>query len=193
MVRKEIKFRHHARSPQGLAAEMAMLSDEMRRAFAEAYKAYGKLGLRYVVCGGIAVGSYGNPRNTKDIDFLVGDEAFQKHGPLIAFAKPMPLQAYSVSIDPVPLPEDGRLWKVLNDALSAPFVDVSLGYPVLLLPATELAYMKLATPRSKDRGDVVEMIRTGSVDVERLAGWVVGSDELGRRLEAVLLEVEAEE
>jgi hypothetical protein len=193
MVRKEIKYRRRPASPPGLAEEMSMLSEEMRRAFRSAYEAYTRLGIRFAVCGGLAAGAYGEPRSTRDIDFLVGDEAFMKTGPLISFAKPMPLQAYDVAIDPIPLPEDPQRWKVLDDALSHSHVDRTLGFEVLLLPALALAYMKLASPRGKDRGDIVAMIRAGSVDVDQLGELVAFDEELASRLAAVVAEIAEEE
>ena len=37
------------------------------------------LGVRHALAGGLAVGAYGYPRNTQDVDLLVGDEAFERH------------------------------------------------------------------------------------------------------------------
>ena len=37
------------------------------------------LGVRHLVVGGLAVGANGYPRATSDVDFLVGDEAFEHH------------------------------------------------------------------------------------------------------------------
>ena len=36
--------------------------------------------VRHVVVGGLAVGACGYPRATRDVDFLVGSEAFQSVG-----------------------------------------------------------------------------------------------------------------
>jgi hypothetical protein len=37
-----------------------------------------RVGVRHVVVGGLAVGANGFPRATKDVNFLVGDEAFER-------------------------------------------------------------------------------------------------------------------
>src|SRR5262245_44230571 len=133
MVRNELKLRGGARGPPGLAAELALLSSEMQSAFRDAYAAYEALGIRFAVVGALAAGAYGEPRGTKNIDFLVNDEAFQRNGPLISFAKPLPLQAYSVAIDPIPLPEHPKRWKILDAALENPRIDLSTGTQVRLL------------------------------------------------------------
>jgi hypothetical protein len=36
------------------------------------------LGIPHALIGGLAVGVYGHPRATKDVDFLVGTEAFER-------------------------------------------------------------------------------------------------------------------
>lgn len=192
MVRKEFKLQR-TRTPGGLAAELALLSEEMQKAFIEAYRAYSDLNIRFAVAGGLAAGAYGEPRNTKDIDFLVGDEAFVKTGFLISFAKPLPLQAYSVSIDPIPLPEDINRWTVLDNAVTNPYIDTTLGFPILLVPPTALAYMKLASPRAKDRGDIVTMLEAEVIDLDILVEWIGEDEVLQKRLNAALEEAAATE
>lgn len=189
MVRKHFPIRHSVDAP-GLAGELDMLSEDLRRAFFAALDAYEKLGVRFALVGGLAAGSYGEPRATKDIDFLVGDEAFKKSGPIISFALPLPLQSYRVAIDPIPLPEDRVRWGHLDDALSNPVVDTTTGRPVSILPAHALAYMKLASSRSKDRGDIVAMILSGAVDILDLERMTDGDPELARALRLVALEME---
>ena len=39
-----------------------------------------KIGVRHALVGGLAVGAHGYPRATKNVDFLVGEEAFLHHG-----------------------------------------------------------------------------------------------------------------
>jgi len=170
-----------------------MHSDEFRRAFLEANRAYAALGIRYALVGGLAAGAYGAPRVTRDIDFLVGSEAFVHRGPLIAFAVAMPLQAYSVAIDPIPLPEDETQAIALARSLTDPHMDVSLGVEVPMLDATALAYMKLATPRFKDLGDVVAMLLAGTIDREQLREYVAADPSIEARYEAALEELNRDE
>lgn len=43
------------------------------------------LGVRHALVGGLAVGVHGHPRATKDIDFIVGAEAFATTSPRLTF------------------------------------------------------------------------------------------------------------
>jgi hypothetical protein len=71
MVRKQLSI-HRSRTELGLAAELALLAEGMRTALFAALDAYDALGIRFALVGGLAVGSYAEPRATKDIAFLVG-------------------------------------------------------------------------------------------------------------------------
>lgn len=44
-----------------------------------------ELGVPHTLIGGLAVGVHGHPRATKDIDFLVGSEAFDRTTPLLVY------------------------------------------------------------------------------------------------------------
>lgn len=62
--------------------------DAMRTASKQLRKAK----IRHAVVGGLAVGAYGFARATKDVDFLVGEEAFQHHGGgLVTIAPGVPI------------------------------------------------------------------------------------------------------
>lgn len=175
---------------KGLAAVLALLPEPVRVAFFAANEAYAALGVRYALVGGIAAGAYGEPRFTKDIDFLVGDEAFVKSGLVVSFAKPMPLEAAGVAIDPIPLPEEPRRHAHLEHALAHPVVDLSTGVAVPMLPALALAYMKLASPRGKDRSDIVAMLEAGAVELDALLALTEDDALLRERLEAARAEHE---
>jgi hypothetical protein len=59
-----------------------------------------RVGVRHVVVGGLAVGANGFPRATKDVDFLVGDEAFERHpGGLVTLRPGVPFQVNRVAVD----------------------------------------------------------------------------------------------
>jgi len=63
----DLRLLEHVVAPRVLAA--------MR----SASRALSSLGVRHAVAGGLAVGAHGYPRNTRDVDLLVGDEAFERH------------------------------------------------------------------------------------------------------------------
>lgn len=192
MVRNQLGIRRPIVA-RGLAAELDACAAKMRDALLAANAAYAALGVPYALVGGLAAGAHGEPRVTKDVDFLVGDEAFVRSGPIIAFAKPMPLQAYDVAIDPIPLPEEPSRKSILARALTGAGVDRTLGVDVPVVAATWLAFMKLASPRAKDLGDVVAMLRAGTVDLAALSAATEADVDLQRRLDAAIAEAESDE
>lgn len=123
-----------------------------------ASRALTALGIRHVVVGGLAVGANGNPRATKDVDFLVGDEAFEKHpGNFVTMRPGVPIQIDGVMIDLLSATEGEEH---LAAALAAA--------PGSAIDAPRLIYMKLKSPRQKARVDVIELVKAGvEIDVCR--------------------------
>jgi hypothetical protein len=125
--------------------------DAMRVASAALTRA----GVRHVVAGGLAVGANGFPRATRDVDFLVGDEAFEQHeGGLVTLRPGVPFQVDGVAIDFLVA---GAGEEFLAQALAAA--------PGSFLEGPPLVYLKLKSPRHKDRTDVIEMVK-GGIDVD---------------------------
>ncbi|HSN98588.1 MAG TPA: hypothetical protein VLS89_09820 [Candidatus Nanopelagicales bacterium] len=114
-----------------------------------------RVGIRHALVGGLAVGAHGHPRATKDVDFLVGDEAFAHHGGgLVTIAPGVPVQVGDVAVDPISIAPDERH---LDAAVATPAV--SDGIPIA--PIEALLYMKLKSPRRKDSADIVELVKAG--------------------------------
>jgi len=77
-----------------------VVAREVLDALEVASAALGSLGVRHVVVGGLAVGANGFPRATRDVDFLVGEEAFEHHaGGLVTLRAGVPFQVRSVAVD----------------------------------------------------------------------------------------------
>ena len=112
--------------------------------------------VRHVVVGGLAVGANGYPRATKDVDFLVGAEAFHHHSNGLVTMRPeIPFQVKGVAID------------LLTPAADEDFLEATLAAsPGTMMEAAPLVYMKLKSPRRKDQVDVIEMIK-GGIDTVR--------------------------
>lgn len=124
-------------------------------AMRSASKALTALGVRHVVVGGLAVGANGYPRATKDVDFLVGDEAFEHHpGGFVSMKPGVPIQINGVAIDLLSV-QSGE--EHLARALEAPMGSV--------IEAPQLVYLKLKSPRQKDRVDVIELVKAG-IDID---------------------------
>ncbi len=118
--------------------------------------------VRHVVVGGLAVGANGYPRATKDVDFLVGAEAFHHHANGVVTMRPeVPFQVNGVAVD------------LLSPEASEDFLEATLAAPPgSMMEAAPLVYMKLKSPRRKDQVDVIEMIK-GGIDTKRCREYLV--------------------
>ena len=122
------------------------------------------LGIRYALAGGLAVGAHGYIRATVDVDFLVGEEAYEHHGSVVAFKAGVPIEVDGVRIDylsPV------SLGAQLEEVLDHPPMNEGLA----VVPIEVLIYMKLAAKRRRDLVDVVELVKVGA-DVTRVRDYL---------------------
>jgi hypothetical protein len=134
-----------------------VVSDKVISALRAAAAQLSLLGVRHWVVGGLAVGAHGHPRATRHVDFFVGDEAFEHHGAGLVTMKPgVPIQANGVIIDHLSAQDE----PFLSEGLPAAEVQLAVA------PIEVLLYLKLKSPRAKDRADVIELIKAGA-DVGR--------------------------
>jgi hypothetical protein len=136
----------------------ALVLAAMRQA-SDAMKA---IGVRHIVVGGLAVGANGYPRATGDVDFLVGDEAFEHHAGGVVTLR-APIQVNGIAVDYLSI---GTEEKHLGDAIAAE--------PGSFAPAPVLVYLKLKSPRSKDRTDVIELVKAG-IDIDRCRAYLAAN------------------
>lgn len=176
---------HRAGADLGPVADV--VSDKVWRAMHDASAALRELGVKHALVGGLAVGAHGWPRATKDVDFIVDDSAWIKtDAGLVMMRAGLPVQAHGVAVDTLSVRDDERH---LLGAIEAP--DVSDGVPIA--PVEAIVYMKLSSPRSKDRQDVIELVRAGA-DVSALRAYLgVNAPHLLPKLDDVVKTVEAEE
>jgi len=143
-----------------------------------------ELGIRHALVGALGVGAHGYPRATKDVDFLVGDEAFQHHaGGLVSISAGVPIQVGDVPIDPLSMrPDEPHLQDALAQAV------VTGGVPVAPLEA--LVYLKLKSPRRRDAADVVELLRVVP-DLDRIRRYLTShAPALVERFDALAAEAQ---
>jgi hypothetical protein len=122
-------------------------------------------GIRHALVGALAANAYRvRPRTTEDIDFLVGDEAFETHpGGYVTMRVPV-IEFDGIDVDQVPLTEALR---IVEDGLTdAP---VSDGVPIASVET--IVIMKLLAGRTQDLADV-EAIAGSGVDRELLRAAV---------------------
>ena len=126
------------------------------RAVREVSRMLSAAGIRHALVGALAANAYrSRPRTTEDIDFLVGDEAFQKHpGGFVTMRVPV-VEFDGIDVDQVPLTDALR---VIEDGLNRAIV--SDGVPIA--PVDTLVVMKLIAGRTQDLADVEAMIASGA-------------------------------
>lgn len=145
-----------------LARALAALSPDVAAAVREASRFLTARGIRHAVCGGVAVSAYSRPRNTKDVDFLVGDDAFTFHG---AIAVPPLSKVGTVAVDLVSLEPSLR---ALAPVLNAPVMADGVAF----VTVEALVAMKLVARRMQDQADIVALVRDGAVDIDTCRAWL---------------------
>lgn len=143
---------------KGIDEALSLSSAALGAAFWEAHRALTEAGVPHAVVGGLAVGAHGFPRPTRDLDFLVGDEAFVTHGAIVTFAPNVPYAIGKIAVDYLS-PMDDIERQVIDDARAA----LKTG-AVVVVPAYVVVAMKLRSGRARDRLDVIELIKAG-IDV----------------------------
>ncbi len=140
------------------------LRPEVRDAARTAAAALSALHIPFAFIGGIAVAAYGHVRETVDVDFLVGEEAFDHAGVLVTFKPGVPILVGRVRVD------------YLSASTLGPAVEACLRQPVMsdglpVVPIEILMYTKLVAGRLKDHGDVAELIKARA-DVRNVRPWL---------------------
>ena len=126
------------------------------RAVREASRMFREAGIRHALVGALGANAYRNrPRTTVDVDFLVGDEAFQQHaGGLVTMRVPI-VTLDGIDVDQIPLTDTLR---VVEDGLNR--APVSDGVPIA--PVDTIVIMKLLAGRRRDLADVEEIVASGA-------------------------------
>jgi len=153
----------------------------------DASEALRSIGVKHALVGGLAVGAHGWPRATRDVDFLVDDSAWLKtESGVVILRAGIPVQAHGIAVDTISVRDDERH---LLAAIEA--AEISEGIPVA--PVEALVYLKLASPRSQDRQDVVHLVRAGA-DLERVRQYLdTNAPKLREKFEAIVRTAEEEE
>jgi hypothetical protein len=114
------------------------------------------LGVPHALIGGLAVGVHGHPRLTKDVDFIVGSQAFEPTKPFLVYRPELAEVARVGFADLIAIPP---AFPCLEEE-----VVLSRAVPVISLPG--LVLMKLLAFRGQDQADVEALLRD---DETRLA------------------------
>jgi len=190
--------RHEVRGPRRRSAAVSSgevnlsgVLDYLAPAFRESIHAaagrYRQMNVRFALIGGIAASAYSQPRNTKDIDFLVGDEAFDTVGVIISPRAGLPVETIlGVPIDSIPPHIEYRelYERALNEAVESDEPGIPIAPPDLV------AVTKLEGGRLHDIAAVVEMLRAGTVDLDELERLVQPYQKLRDRCARARRELE---
>lgn len=103
-----------------------------------------QLGIPHVLIGGLAVGVHGHPRATKDVDFLVGVEAFESVEPFLVYREELKELVRIGETDIMSVP----------DAYPSLAEELRLEDEVPIISLQGLVLMKLDANRPRDREDV---------------------------------------
>ena len=126
------------------------------RAVREVSRMFADAGIRHALVGALGANAYRNrPRTTEDIDFLVGDEAFETHsGGFVTLRVPV-VEFDGIDIDQIPLTQALR---VVEEGLNR--APVSDGVPIA--PVETIVVMKILAGRTQDLADVEAIIDSGA-------------------------------
>ncbi|MBX3168542.1 MAG: hypothetical protein KF760_14090 [Candidatus Eremiobacteraeota bacterium] len=159
------------------------VSAKVRDAALKASGQLSHLGVRHALVGGLAVGAHGYLRATKDVHFLVGEEAFEHHGLLVTFKPGIPIEVDGIRIDYL---SPSAFGEHLEEAFEA--VTQSAGVNVLGIEP--LVFMKLVAHRRQDLLDVVELLKAGA-DSRRIAAYLAAhAPELSGQFEQLVEEAD---
>lgn len=143
-----------------------IVPEKVVRAAVVASRALRDAGIPHALAGGLAVCAHGYPRNTDDVDFLVGEEAYIRHaGGLITLKVPLiaveTVRVDLVSIGQVPESE-------LRQAVEHPLMSEEM--PIVPLPV--LVHMKLLANRLKDLADLAELLKRGRIPISTIDAYL---------------------
>jgi hypothetical protein len=189
LTKRQVTFFRVREGPSGpdLKPVAEVVSENVWRAMTDASESLRSMGIKHALVGGLAVGAHGWPRATRDVDFLVDDSAFVKSDTgLVILRAGIPVQAHGVAVDTISVRDDEQhLLKAIEAA------ELSEGIPVISIEA--LVYLKLASPRSQDRQDVVQLTRAGA-DIDRVRQYLdANAQKLRAKFDAIVRTAEEED
>ncbi|MEQ1567314.1 MAG: hypothetical protein ABMA64_16855 [Myxococcota bacterium] len=135
------------------------------------------LGVPHTLIGGLAVGVHGHPRTTKDVDFLVGVEAFAATSPLLVYRDELTDLVRIGFTDLMSVPPK---YPVLTSELG-------LDEEMRVISLRGLMLMKLDAFRPRDREDVRTLLGRDPSQIRAVRDYLAANaPDLVHRLAEVL-------
>lgn len=161
----------------GFDALKEVVSPTLLRHAGEVSRLLRELEIPHVLIGGLAVGVHGHPRATRDVDFLVGPEAFASTSPILVYRDEIKDIAVVGETDVMSVPDK---YPGLADELR-----LEDDLPVISLRG--LVLLKLDANRVRDREDVRALLARAPDQVRDVRDYLLEqAPELISRLGEVL-------
>ena len=132
----------------------------------------------HALIGGLAVGLYGHPRATKDVDFLVGPQAFESMHPFLVYREELKDVVQMGVVDLLAPPE--------HRGILLELIGVPNPGEIPVIPVAGLVLMKLDASRPQDTADVHSLLNAGANAMEIGAFLVLHAPDLADRFAAIL-------
>jgi hypothetical protein len=188
VVRAPLEHRvlHTAAGSSGLTMQSGT-SEQVLQAMRDVSCLLTERGVRHAVIGGIAVGAYGWPRATRDVDLLIGDEAWERQpSGEMRVRVALPEFVNDVPIDYLPIDVAGEF---LAQAFERPRWLQGVPFaPVEILVCTKLIRLAM-----RDQADIVEIVKAQMIDRDAVRAFLVEhTGMLVGRWDALVTQAEAE-
>jgi hypothetical protein len=162
-------------------------SEQLWNALRAASRLLSGNGIRHAVIGGIAVGVYGWQRSTRDVDLLLGSEAWER-------------QSSGALVQRIPLPEfiDEVPIDYLPIDVAGSFLEVAFEHPqwtegLPIAPAEVVVCTKLIRLAMRDQADIVEIVKANRIDRIAVRAFLAEhTPMLVGRWDALVTQAEAE-
>lgn len=151
-----------------LSAVLSAVSPKVRRALMVSHRALGIVGVPHALAGGLAVGAYGYPRATTDVDWLVGYEGFCVSGKLVTMSEGIPYEYDGVLIKCRMTSAD---WERRHLLLAEAAAMTASPSALAIAPVEQIFRQKLKAGRARDTGDLVELLKRG-VDAQAVRKYI---------------------
>lgn len=143
-------------------------------ALTDAIALFEQIGIGYALCGGIAAMLYGRARYTEDVDFIAQpgyETVLARNAQAMRDHRFEPTATYVLYHDTgvrVDLWKDEHVAGMIDRAVAHQWQ----GHAVRVVEPHDLVAMKLRADRPQDDYDIGELIKSGIVEVDRLAALV---------------------
>jgi hypothetical protein len=123
-------------------------------------------GVRHIVVGGVAVSCNGYGRTTQNVDYAVGECAFDYRDKALFLRPELPVKYLGIPIHYV------APTNPFEQAMLEQYLTVPAKGDVPVMPIGPLSVMKLISHRHKDLADLVELIKRRRTEVEQIRAFV---------------------